>query len=245
MSLPAAENRTRVEDLVMSTVYERRPDDFQRRAAASAYNALYDRPAMLELLGDVDGQAVLDAGCGPGLYAEELANRGASVVGIDQSAGMVELARQRLGARAEFRAHDLSRPLDWLADRSFDAVVIALVIHHVDDRRALLRELFRVLRPGGRVVLSTHHPMEDWLRLGGSYFDVEAVEEVWRDDWDVRYWRQPLTATCAEATDAGFLIERLVEPYPSEELRRRFPETYDKLSERPAFLMLRLLRPAS
>jgi 2-polyprenyl-3-methyl-5-hydroxy-6-metoxy-1,4-benzoquinol methylase len=232
------------EGLAMSTIYERRPGDFERRAADGAYNALYDRAAVLELLGDVDGQAVLDAGCGPGLYAEELANRGASVVGIDQSTGMVELAQQRLGGRADFRAHDLSRPLDWLADQSFDAVVLALVIHHVDDRRALLRELFRVLRPGGRLVLSTHHPMEDWRRLGGSYFDVELVEEVWRDDWDVRYWRQPLTATCAEATGAGFLIERLVEPQPSEDLRRRFPEVHAKLAERPAFVMLRLLRPA-
>ena len=60
----------------------------------------------------------------------------------------------------------------------------------------------------------------------------------------MRYWRQPLTATCAEATDAGFLIERLVEPQPSEEIRQRFPETYAKLSVRPAFVTLRLLRPS-
>ncbi|MEQ7123948.1 class I SAM-dependent methyltransferase [Actinopolymorpha sp. B11F2] len=228
----------------MSTIYERRPDDFERHAANGAYNALLDRPAVLELLGDVDGQRVLDAGCGPGLYADELLARGASVVGFDQSAGMVELAQSRLGDRAELlRVHDLSQPLDWLADQTFDAVVLALVIHHLDDRRAVLRELFRVLRPGGRLVLSTAHPMEDWLNHGGSYFDVELVEEVWKDDWDMRYWRQPLTATCAEATDAGFLIERLVEPQPSEELCRRFPEVHAKLAERPAFVMLRLLRP--
>ncbi len=69
------------------------------------------------------------------------------------------------------------------------------------------------------------------------------VEEVWNNKWDVRYWRQPLTATCSEATDAGFLIESLVEPQPCAEMADRFPDSYAKLSEQPGFLMFRLLRP--
>ena len=186
---------------------------------------------------------MLDAGCGPGLYAESLVARSATVVGVDQSAGMVDLARARVGDRAEFHVHDLGQPLVQFADETFDAAVLALVLHHVDDRRALLAELFRVLRPGGRLVLSTHHPTHDWVRLGGSYFDVEVVEEVWNNKWDVRYWRQPLTATCSEATDAGFLIESLVEPQPCAEMADRFPDSYAKLSEQPGFLMFRLLRP--
>jgi SAM-dependent methyltransferase len=221
----------------MSTVWERRAEEYERHAVDGAYNALYDRPAMLDLLGDVRGLRVLDAGCGPGLYAEELLARGAEVVAVDQSPTMIDLARARLGDRAEVRIHDLAKPLDWLADESIDAALLALVIHHLDDRRALLGELFRALRPGGHLVVST-----DWLRLGGSYFAVEPVEEIWRGDWDVRYWRLPLTVTCAEATDAGFLIERLVEPQPSDELAARFPDTHAKLSERPGFLMLRLLK---
>lgn len=227
----------------MSTVWERKADEFARHAADGAYNALYDRPAMLELLGDIRGLRVLDAGCGPGLYAEQLVARGAEVVGVDQSPTMIDLARARVADHTEFRVHDLGKPLHWIADESFDAALLALVIHHLDDRRALLSELFRVLRPGGHVVLSTHHPTTDWLRLGGSYFAVEPVEEVWRGDWDVRYWRLPLTQTCAEATDAGFLIERLVEPQPSDELAEKFPDAHAKLSERPGFLMLRLLKP--
>lgn len=149
--------------------------EYERHAADGAYNALYDRPAVLELLGDVNGQRVLDAGCGPGFYANELLSRGANVVGFDSSPEMVRLARQRVGQRLDVRVHNLESPLDWLEEGSFDAALMALVIHHLDDHTAALRELCRVLRPGGRLVVSTHHPTSDWLRLGGSYFAVEPV----------------------------------------------------------------------
>jgi len=121
---------------------------------------------------------------------------------------------------------------------------MALVIHHVDDRVALLRELHRVLKPGGHLVMSSHHPMEDWLRLGGSYFDVEPVEEVWRDDCEVRFWRLPLTETCVEIAAAGFQIARIVEPRPRREMARRFPEVHARLAEQVSFILFHLLRPS-
>ena len=63
--------------------------------------------------------------------------------------------------------------------------------------------------------------------------------------WDVRYWRQPLTASSAEFSQAGFLIERLAEPQPVPEMEELFPESYRKLSEAPSFVMFSLLRPLS
>ena len=65
--------------------------------AASLYNAYYERPAMLELAGDVEGHRVLDAGCGSGLFALALRTKGAEVTGFDASPAMVDLARNRLG----------------------------------------------------------------------------------------------------------------------------------------------------
>lgn len=211
-------------------------EDYARHAAGSPYNALYDRPAVLSLLGDVRGQRVLDAGCGPGFYAEKLVEQGAEVVAFDQGPGMVRLARERVGERAAFRVHDLADPLDWLEDHSFDAIVLALVIHHVDDRVAALTELHRVLRPGGRMVVSTHHPVSDWLRRGGSYFDAQVVEEVWNEGWQVRYWQLPLTTICEEFSAAGFVIERLVEPIPVPEMATRYPDDYAKLMREPGFV---------
>ena len=221
--------------------WDRHAEQFSADASDNAYNALYDRPTVLELLGDVDGLRILDVGCGPGLYASELVARGASVLGLDQSPRMVALAQARVPVGAGFLVHDLSHPLE-LEDSSFDKAVMALVIHHLDDRVAVLREINRVLRPGGRLVVSTHHPTTDWVRLGGSYFDVEVIEETWKGSWDVRYWRLPLSDTCAEFAEAGFLIERLVEPRPSAELMERFPEDASKLSQRPGFIAFRLLK---
>ena len=66
-------------------MYERFAHEYASHAEDSAYNALYDRPAMLGLAGDVRGRAVFDAACGPGFYARELLERGARVTGCDVS----------------------------------------------------------------------------------------------------------------------------------------------------------------
>ncbi len=224
-------------------LYESFAEGFEDHAQESAYNAFYDRPAVLEVVGDVGGKRVLDVGCGPGFYAEELVSQGTNVVGFDSSPTMVDLARRRVGNGAEFRVHDLDRPFDWLEDESFDAAVVALVIHYVDDRRQVFREIHRVLRPGGHVVVSTHHPTLDWLRTGGSYFAEGVIEERWSRGWKMRYWRTPLGVAADEMTDAGFLIERIVEPTAVPELAEVDPEHYEELTTEPRFICFRLVKP--
>lgn len=220
--------------------------DFDRHAVDSAYNAHYDRPAVLGLLGDVAGLDVLDAGCGPGIYLETLLDRGAKVVAFDASASMVALAKARADGRAEVHHLRLDEPLPF-ADGSFDLVVCALAIHYVDDRGAALAEMHRVLRPGGAAVVSTGHPTSDWLRKGGSYFDVAIETDIWqtpRGELEMRYWREPITTLCEAAYTAGFLIERLVEPQPADTMKDKYPEDYERLRTEPGFLILRLLKPA-
>src|SRR3954447_2369295 len=86
-----------------ASMYEPFAAAFELHAEDSAYNAHYDRPAMLELLGDVRGMRVLDLGCGPGFYAEALADRGALVTAFDASPDLVRRARLRVGSRADVR----------------------------------------------------------------------------------------------------------------------------------------------
>lgn len=214
---------------------------FAEHAADSPYNAYYDRPAVLELCGDVTGKRVLDVGCGPGLYAEELVARGARVEGFDQSSDMVEVATRRLGHRAEFRVHDLADPLEWLCDSAVDLVVCALTLHYVTPRVAVLREFRRVLAPAGRIVLSTSHPTADWQWGGGSYFDSGWLHDTWGTGLQVRWWRQPLQTTVEDFTAAGLVVERLVEPRPVPAMAERHPDAYDTPSRKPGFIVFRLL----
>lgn len=222
-------------------------DSFAREYAAHAevapYNALYDRPATLRTLGDVAGKRVLDAACGPGFYLEELLARGANVAACDASNEMVALARDRAAGRAEVRAHRLEDPFDWLAEGSFDVILSALAHHYLNDRPAFLREAHRLLAPGGSLVISTHHPAADWKRLGGNYFEETTVTETWSRGWEVTTWRTSLTTLCGEFADAGFVIERLVEPQPESAMEHSHPKSWAKLSAEPGFIIFRL-RPS-
>ncbi|MCM6772031.1 class I SAM-dependent methyltransferase [Nocardia sp. CDC159] len=221
--------------------YDSHAEEFLERAREGFYNAHYDRPACLGLLGEVAGRRILDAACGPGLYAEELCARGAEIVGLDHSPRMIELARQRV-PHGEFRIHDLARPLDWLPDASVELILFALALEYIDDRVAMLREFRRVLRPDGALVLSRPHPTGDWIRHGGNYFDVRVIEETWSSGWTMRYWLAPLERTCAELHEAGFLIERLIEPRPTGPAAAIDAERYDRLHREPTgFLAIRAI----
>ena len=219
-------------------------DHFAAHAETGTWNSHVDRPTMLDLIGDVAGHRVLDAGCGAGHYAMAMVERGASVLGVDGSATLVGHTRTRLGARAEVRQHDLDTPLDFLADATFDGVVCALVLHHLRSRPQFLQELFRVLRPGGWLALSTTHPTFDWTHFGGSYFSSDWVDLVMRDgEHSIRYQRMSLQTLVDELLSAGFVLERLVESRPDEALRRKNPQAHDDLHREPSLLALRLRRP--
>lgn len=224
--------------------YDPFADEYEQHASEAPYNALYDRPATLALAGDVRGRRVLDAGCGPGLYLQALLRSGAHAQGCDASERMIELTRRRVGPAVDLHVHSLDRRLGWLDDDSIDLVVCALAYHYVNDRRVFLDEVLRVLAPGGRLVISTHHPTADWVRLGGSYFQERTVTERWSTGWEVTTWRLPLTTLCAEFADAGFVIERLVEPLPDPAMAVSHPATHERLSTEPAFILFALTAAA-
>jgi len=212
------------------------------------YNAHYERPATLAMIPDVTGRHILDAGCGSGFYAEQLVRRGANVTAIDGSAEMLKHAERRLmelgflGTRpgATVRVADLGQPLDFLADHSVDGIVAPLVMHYLRDWTKTLDEFRRVLHRGGWLVMSTHHPATEAARFDvANYFLIEPLKDYWSWVGDVRFYRRPLTATTNALADAGFVIERLVEPTPDEEFRRSKPEAYQNALKHPDFLLIR------
>jgi len=233
--------------------YDEIADDYAEGVEAAPYNALYERPATLSLLPDVDGRHVLDAGCGPGWYAEQLLMRGATVTALDGSAQMVAHARKRLLSsgfiretesgppeRVVLRVHDLADPLDFIANASVDGVLSPLVLHYLPEWRPTLTEFARVLRPNGWVVLSTHHPATEADRFATTrYFDVEQVEDWWKWVGKVRFYRRPLSEITESLAQSGFVIERLIEPLPGDDFRLSHPDSYQRLLRQPEFLHIR------
>jgi SAM-dependent methyltransferase len=223
------------------------PTDYDAIAARYAaeiderpWNALYERPATLALLPAVDGKDVLDAGCGPGWYADWLVRNGASVVAVDRSPNMVAIARERLGVRARVIQGDVSDLRGLLPSATFDLILSALVLHYLADLQATFIEWARLLRPKGTLVFSTHHPVHQATVLDPGYLHAELIEEEW--DWlgkRMRYYQRPLRDLTEPLAEAGFLIERISEPTPSEALKLKDPEGYDLLCRLPAFLFVR------
>lgn len=205
-------------------------------------NAYYERPAMLALAGDVAGRRILDAGCGSGALFAALRDRGAIVSGFDVSAEMLELARRRLGDEADLQVADLSSPLPY-ADNTFDDVAASLVLHYLEDWGPALAELRRVLRPGGRLIVSVDHPFAVTLihREAGrgdeyNYFDTTN----WTVEWTmgghtalVSRWNRPLHAMIEAFIGAGFRITVISEPDPDPAARELFPEA---IEAKPRFL---------
>jgi SAM-dependent methyltransferase len=231
------------------------PNDYDRFALAyaqandsSPWNAYYERPASLALVGAVAGLRVLDAGCGAGAHSAALLERGAIVTGLDKSAGLLAIARERLGAGVPLHQADLAEPLPF-ADGAFDVILASLVLHYLRDWTPTLREFRRVLVPNGRLVISTHHPFMDHALAGGDdYFATYAFTEDWtRGDTTVtmRFWHRPLHAMTDALAAAGFRIDVISEPQPSPAARDLFPDAFASLSTKPRFLFFAVHAPPS
>ena len=236
--------RTMRDKPIALDAYEALAEAYAAVVKTKPHNALYERPATLSLMPDVKGRRVLDAGCGPGVYAEWLIEHGAEVVAVDVSPKMADLARQRLGERAEVRQADLGKPLTFLGSSSFDVVLSALALDYVEDWRAAFSEFHRVLRPAGHLVFSVAHPLFSYLYFrSNNYYEQELVGCEWQGFNNLRVYmpsfRRPLGAIFNTLVEAGFSLERMLEPKPTEEFKAADREHYEELSKQPCFLCVR------
>jgi SAM-dependent methyltransferase len=215
------------------------------------------READAKLLGDVAGRRVLELGCGAASAARWLRTQDARVVAMDLSAGMLRHAvdaADRTGVRVPLlQADALALPFP---AETFDIVCTAFgAIPFVADSSAVMAEVFRVLRPGGRWVFSVTHPIrwiflddpgEEGLVAVHSYFDRRPYVE--HDQAGVPTYveqHRTLGDRIRELVTAGFVLDDLIEPeWPENHeaiwgqwspLRGRlFPGTAIYTSHRPA-----------
>jgi SAM-dependent methyltransferase len=224
--------------------YEKLADAYAEMIETKPHNAYLERPATLSLLPDVKGKLVLDAGCGPGLYADLLVQHGAEVVAVDASPRMLEHARRRVGGKATIMLHDIREPFIFLGDDSVDLVLASLVMDYIEDWVPVFKEFRRVLKSDGVLVFSVGHPAINFVLKEGmeDYFSVHRMEMPWTGfgvEVVMPSYHRPIEAIVESLHETGFLMERLIEAKPTEDYRRADPEGYEKVSKRPSFLNIR------
>ncbi len=138
-----------------------------------------ERRLILELVGDVGGRKVLDIGCGDGDFAVELARRGALVTGIDASPEMIGAARRRAeqqGTAVTFHVAT-AQHLPFAAEQ-FDLVTAITILCFVDNPSPVFREIARVLRPAGRLVIGELGKWSTWA--AGRRLRAWRGSPLWR-----------------------------------------------------------------
>lgn len=240
--LPQQEPR-RNKDLVSYNSYEEMAEYYFEYVDTKPFNAYYERPATISLLPNVKEKRVLDAGCAAGWYTQWLLDKGASVTAVDFSPNMIEMTKKRVGSKAEVIRADLNEPLDFIQDESMDIVLSSLTLHYLKDWNPVMREFNRILKKEGELVFSVHHPFMDFTVFKReNYFMTELLD----DEWDthngkvkVQFYRRPLNKIISSVIEAGFVIEKLLEPMPIEQFKIEQPKVYDRLTKNPQFLFIR------
>ncbi len=201
-------------------------------------------PALWELLGDVRKLKVLDAGCGNGYLSRELSRRGAEVVGVDFSEPFIKYCKQqesveKLGSKF---IHASLMDLKEIKDNSFDLVVSNIVMVDVSDFKQAFLEISRVLKTKGRFVWSNLHPVfgrlssidlklpkdtprneEVLYKVTDRYFESGGIQISWHNLEPLWSFDRTLSEYSKALKKAGFVIQEIVEPKPSNEVIQQNP----------------------
>jgi SAM-dependent methyltransferase len=190
----------------LQSSYDRLADEYANRIYGELANKPFDRLMLDWLIQKVGGRdTICDLGCGPGQIARYVHDQGAETCGIDLSTGMVEKARA-LNPGITFQQGDMLALTD-VADDSFGGIAAFYCIIHIPCERVgdALRELRRVLKPGGTLLVTFH--------IGD---EIRHVDELWGESVSMDflfYEREPMKGYLQSA---GFTIDEAIErdPYP-------------------------------
>jgi len=216
---------------------------------------LIEVPYILELIGDVQGKRVLDAGCGGGFYSLLLSEKGAKVLGIDGSEEMVKIAKGKASKKmldAKFMVGDVSDLK--IENGVFDLVLSTLVLMDVTELDKAISELVRVTRNGGEIIISVQHPIltaGDWERESGQklfrklddYFTERELEAVWENERKERisfkYYHRSLQAYTQPFLERGCVLTHLIEPHPHKVYKMLNPREHEDTRRIPHFIIFK------
>jgi len=108
----------------------------------------------------------------------------------------------------------------------------------------VLSEFNRILKEDGQLIISVHHPFMDFTAFNReNYFLTELLNDEWMiydEKVKVQFYRRPLSAIMNAIIDAGFIVEKVLEPMPTEQFRQAEPIQYERLTKKPQFIFIRV-----
>lgn len=222
------------------------------RTRPDSFDVLMEFPAQLSLIGDVAGKRILDLACGSGAKAIHLARQGArEVVGVDISETFIEVvANLRPPPTTRFLRGDISH-LDAVEGLSgqFDVVLLLNALGYAEDELVTLRAIRALTEDDGAFILARAHPLRfaverseaTGVELGAAYHDRSPFS--YTSHWDGRTTLTHRPATFGDTVnrlaDAGFWVERIVEPTLTDEQARQFPHKQAWLDRYAGTLIVR------
>lgn len=219
-------------------------------------------PQFMKMLPCVQDKFGLDIGCGEGTNTRTVARAGAKLVGVDPSSKFIEHAKsspENEGLSLQFQVASANQlPFD---EQTFDFAISTMVFMDILDLESAFEEAYRVLKPGGFLQFSIVHPCfstpkQRWIEdqsgkvegvLVGDYFKEGPTLEEWsfssveerikgkHDDFKVVHIHRTLSTWLNFLIRTGFIVEKLLEPYPTDEVVAKHPNLA-KLQEVPWFL---------
>lgn len=226
----------------LKSSYDKLAEHYAKDVDTKSFNAYYERPAMINAIGNVKELRVLDAGCGAGFYTEWLINNGAKeVVAIDFSEKMVESTKKRIGDKAKVYVSNLNEKLGF-EDKYFDLIISSLTLHYVKDLDFTLKELSRILKPNGKLIFSIHHPIMTYLYFSlENYFEEILLEDV-INKIPVYFYHRSFDSISNSLFNNNFLIERIIEPKPIKKFKEQDEKNYKKLNKKPHFIIFKTIK---
>ena len=235
--------------------YDAHAQSWQSSIGSNMVHKYLEKPAMnKELPATFKGKSILCIGVGTGEELEELLKRSPShVVGIDISNELLNISRSKF-PNVEFRNMDMTS-MDF-SDESFDFIYSSLALHYAKDWDALCSKIFRILKRGGELLFSTHHP-DFWSQktpTGGSHINTRGViltehTALLPGGINIIYYNHPNTNSICDAIEhAGFKIEKSFAPsvadIPIEALPKEDLEGYKKIKAKslPLFFIVKALK---